>query len=245
MRFSLAYQTAAGQPSMQRGGTFLGLILGVLIGLFAALAVAVYVTKVPIPFAPKNSQIEGSVQDEIEKNKAWNPNAGLVGGKVDTGQTVQIAQHTPAPADASAEEATPTPAKKKTDEANAKPSPTPKPKASPTPEAQSSDDPLADLVKRKTVVQQGDVSTDEVVAKAEPFIYYVQIGAFVDKSEADSQKAQAAMSGFSAAISEREQAGRQVYRVRLGPFDSKEAADTAKARLGAAGMNGALVRTQR
>ena len=55
--------------TMQYGGTFLGLILGVLIGLFAALAVAVYVTKVPIPFSSKNNQVEGSVQAEIEKNK--------------------------------------------------------------------------------------------------------------------------------------------------------------------------------
>jgi len=233
----------------QRGGTFLGLILGVLIGLFAALAVAVYVTKVPIPFAPKNSQVEGSVQDEIEKNKAWNPNAGLVGGKVDMGKTVQIAEHTPEPEAATSDApiASPTPAKKKTPEAEEQAKPTPKasPSAEPKAEAKTSDDPLADLVKRKTVVQQGDVSSDAVVAKAEPFIYYVQIGAFVNKGEADSQKAQAAMSGFSADISEREQAGRQVYRVRLGPFESKEAADTAKARLGAAGMNGALVRTQR
>ena len=221
----------------QRGGTFLGLILGVLIGLFAALAVAVYVTKVPIPFASKNSQVEGSVQAEIEKNKTWNPNAGLVGGKVDMGQTVQIAEHTPAPEGSPEDAATTTPIKKKTGETEAKPSPEPHSKAS--------DDPLADLVKRKTAIQQGVVSTDEVVAQAEPFIYYVQIGAFVNRSEADSQKAQAALSGFSADISEREQAGRQVYRVRLGPFDTKEAADTAKARLGAAGMNGALVRTQR
>lgn len=244
MRIPFAYRTAAARPT-QRGGTFLGLILGVLIGLFAALAVAVYVTKVPIPFAPKNSQVEGSVQAEIEKNKAWNPNAGLVGGKVDMGQTVQIPEHTPAPEASTDLESTPTPAKKKTPETETQPSPQPKAKASPTPEAKTSDDPLADLVKRKTVAQQGDVSTDEVVAQAEPFIYYVQIGAFVNKTEADSQKAQAALSGFSADISEREQAGRQVYRVRLGPFDSKEAADTAKARLGAAGMNGALVRTQR
>ncbi len=232
---------------MQYGGTFLGLILGVLIGLFAALAVAVYVTKVPIPFSSKNNQVEGSVQAEIEKNKSWNPNAGLVGGKVDMGQTVRIPEHTPTP------EATPDAlaklalSKNKTDHADAadKPSAAPSSKPSPTPEVKNSDDPLADLVKRKTVLQQGDVSTDEVVAQAEPFIYYVQIGAFINKTEADSQKAQAALSGFNADISEREQAGRQVYRVRLGPFETKDAADTAKARLNAAGINGALVRTQR
>ena len=37
----------------QRGGTILGFIMGVVVGLGAALAVAVYVTKVPIPFVNK------------------------------------------------------------------------------------------------------------------------------------------------------------------------------------------------
>ena len=34
----------------QRGGTILGFIIGVVVGLAAALVVAVYVTKVPVPF---------------------------------------------------------------------------------------------------------------------------------------------------------------------------------------------------
>ena len=37
----------------QRGGTLLGLIIGALVGLGAALAVAVYITKVPVPFMNK------------------------------------------------------------------------------------------------------------------------------------------------------------------------------------------------
>ena len=34
----------------QRGGTILGFILGLLVGLGAAFAVAVYVSKIPVPF---------------------------------------------------------------------------------------------------------------------------------------------------------------------------------------------------
>ena len=37
----------------QAGGTALGLVLGILIGLAGALAVAVYVTKVPVPFVDR------------------------------------------------------------------------------------------------------------------------------------------------------------------------------------------------
>ncbi|MDD5325912.1 MAG: SPOR domain-containing protein [Polaromonas sp.] len=64
----------------QRGGTLLGLILGALIGLGAALAVAVYITKVPVPFMnrsqPHNPDSDAA---EAKKNREWNPNAALAG----------------------------------------------------------------------------------------------------------------------------------------------------------------------
>lgn len=64
----------------QQGGTLLGLIIGVLIGLGAALIVAVYITKVPVPFMNK-SQPHNPDSDaaEARKNKEWNPNAALAG----------------------------------------------------------------------------------------------------------------------------------------------------------------------
>jgi outer membrane biosynthesis protein TonB len=64
----------------QRGGTFLGVIIGVVLGLGMALAVAVYVTKVPVPFLTKNLPRKAE-QDAAEaiKNKDWDPNAPLRG----------------------------------------------------------------------------------------------------------------------------------------------------------------------
>ena len=64
----------------QRGGTIVSFIIGVVVGLAAALAVAVYVTKVPIPFVNKG-QTRSAGQDaaEIQKNKNWDPNAPLYG----------------------------------------------------------------------------------------------------------------------------------------------------------------------
>ena len=52
----------------QRGGTLVGFIIGVLVGLGAALAVAVYVTKVPIPFLNKG-QSRTAEQDAAEAKK--------------------------------------------------------------------------------------------------------------------------------------------------------------------------------
>lgn len=64
----------------QRGGTLLGLILGGLVGLGVALAVAVYITKMPVPFNTK-SLSGGAESDAAEtmKNKDWDPNATLAG----------------------------------------------------------------------------------------------------------------------------------------------------------------------
>jgi len=64
----------------QRGGTFWGFVLGLLVGLGLALAVAVYVTKVPILFFKKAANGNASQDaDELEKNKNWDPNAPLYG----------------------------------------------------------------------------------------------------------------------------------------------------------------------
>lgn len=64
----------------QRGGTLLGLVMGGLIGLGIALAVAVYITKVPVPLMNKIPQHNfDSDAAEVRKNKDWNPNAPLAG----------------------------------------------------------------------------------------------------------------------------------------------------------------------
>jgi cell division protein FtsN len=62
----------------QSGGTLLGFVLGLLVGIGAALAVAVYVTKVPIPLVDRGVQRKPmQPETEAERLRHWNPNAGL------------------------------------------------------------------------------------------------------------------------------------------------------------------------
>lgn len=64
----------------QRGGTIVGFILGLIVGLGSALAVAVYVTKVPVPFLNKGGTRSASQDaDEAQRNRNWDPNAPLYG----------------------------------------------------------------------------------------------------------------------------------------------------------------------
>ena len=90
----------------QRGGTFLGFVLGLVVGLGIAFAVALYVTKVPLPFMSKGQTRSADQNDaEAKKNKDWDPNA-LITGKpaakaaapADAASAVVPPVATPAPA---------------------------------------------------------------------------------------------------------------------------------------------------
>lgn len=210
-----------------RGGTLLGFILGLLVGLGAALAVAVYVTKVPIPLVDRGLQPkpDQDAQEQL-RNKDWNPNAGLASKTVPQPKPVDESSTVSAPAAPPAEPVKPAPAP-----VTASASSESKPAAK-----SAAKDPLGELI---------DSRADASAPKPESFIYFVQAGAFRGPEEAETQRAKLAMLGFDFKVSEREQAGRLVYRLRLGPYRSKDEADRAQERLVAQGVEAALVRSQR
>jgi cell division protein FtsN len=104
--------------------------------------------------------------------------------------------------------------------------------------------PKKDLKPAVTADPLGDLANARS-ASNDPFIYFVQVGAFRTPEDAESQRAKLSLSGVETKVSEREQSGRTVFRVRAGPFDKREDADKTKERLEAAGMETALVRVQR
>jgi cell division protein FtsN len=77
------------------------------------------------------------------------------------------------------------------------------------------------------------------------FMYFIQVGAYARREDAEQQHARIGLLGMPAKVSEREQSGRTVYRVRLGPFDRKEEADAVQERLAGNGVEAALVRVER
>ena len=217
----------------QLGGTILGFILGVIVGLGAALAVAVYVTKVPVPFLNKGGA-RGADQDaaEAQKNKDWDPNSPLRG---------KSAAKPPAPAAsaAGAEPATPAAQPVATAEPKGAAASAPKAAASKPEKVETgkptSADPLGDLAKAKAAE----------AGSADPYDYFVQAGAFRTQADADAQRAKLAMMGWEARVSEREQNGRPVFRVRVGPFAKRDDAAVLKDKLDDTGVESALVRVQR
>ena len=218
----------------QLGGTILGFILGVIVGLGAALAVAVYVTKVPVPFLNKGAA-RGADQDaaEAQKNKDWDPNSPLRG---------KSAAKPPAPvASAAGVDSSPPAAAQPVAAADAKGAAASAPKAAASkpekvqPGKPASADPLGDLAKAKAAES----------GSADPYDYFVQAGAFRTQADADAQRAKLAMMGWEARVSEREQNGRPVFRVRVGPFAKRDDAAALKDKLDGTGVESALVRVQR
>ena len=217
----------------QRGGTLLGLILGALVGLGAALAVAVYITKVPVPFMNKTpSRNPDSDAAEARKNKDWNPNAPLA-GKNPAKAPAASGEVTAAPDAVQGPLIVPDPVLAKPPKATASTT-VPAPATAAVKPSRSSADPLGDLAKAKSEASGVD-----------PFNYFIQAGAFRTPEDAEQQRARLLLLGMQAKVSEREQSGRTVYRVRIGPFDKKDDADRMKERLDGHSIETALVRTQR
>lgn len=214
----------------QLGGTIIGFIVGVIFGLGAALAVAVYVTKVPVPFLNKGGA-RGTDQDaaEAQKNKNWDPNSPLYGKN--PARPPAAAASAPAAATAPAAVAS-APAVAAADPRAAAAS-----SAKPAASKPGSADPLGDLAAAKAAAAPA--------GGADPFDYFVQAGAFRSQADADAQRAKLAMLGWEARVSEREQNGRTVFRVRVGPFTKRDDAAQLKDKLDTTGVESALVRVQR
>ncbi len=210
----------------QRGGFVMGLIVGLLLGLALALAVALYVTKAPVPFVNKVPQ-RTPEQDaaEAERNRNWDPEraAGQQAGSARVGR--------------------PSPCRRSPRRHRAKPPAVAEPRRSrratrrPSCPARS---------RRRSPSRRGRPNPG-----VDPFIYFVQAGAFSKPEDAEQQRAKLAMLGYAAKVTEREQSGRTMYRVRLGPYQGRDEAESTQAKLQSrwrnrrAGARGTLKRAAR
>ena len=215
---------AAARP--QRGGFIMGLVAGLLIGLALALGVALYITKAPIPFVNKVPQ-RTAEQDtaEAERNRSWDPNAPLGGKAARNAAAAASAAAVPMPLPPAAEVAPPLAAASS---------------------GRPSRDPAAILSgAAPTPAPPAAVATTTRSGGADPFVYFVQAGAYTRGEDAEQQRARLGLLGQTAKVSEREQAGRTVYRVRLGPYATRDEADSELTRLSEQSIEAQIVRVER
>jgi cell division protein FtsN len=214
----------------QRGGFALGLVVGLLVGLVLALGVALYITKAPVPFIDKVPQ-RTAEQDSAEaaRNKNWDPNAALGGLAAQrAASAAQAAQAGSGPAPPTAPAAAGLPA-------------TAVAPAASVPPARPARDPAAILAGQAPAPAPASATA----AAADAFVYFVQAGAYTRSDDAEQQKARLAMGGWTAKVTEREQAGRTVWRVRIGPYATRAEADAQQQKLVDQGIEAQIVRVEK
>lgn len=199
----------------QFGGTLLGLIIGLVIGLGVALGVALYITKAPVPFMDRGVQ-RPNTSDAVEAERAKDWDPNQGLGR------------SPAPLASQPSGSTGAPSSEGTSAPNS-----------------PSNDPIGQLIQQSNPSVSTTVTPVDVTNVPDPFIYFVQAGAYRSTEEANAQRARMAMAGFESQVSEREQGGKPVYRVRMGPFNSRAEAESIEQKLRAQGFDTALVRVQR
>ncbi|GAC1335773.1 MAG: hypothetical protein NVSMB28_33090 [Collimonas sp.] len=227
----------------QAGGTLLGLIFGLIIGLAIAVVVAIMITKTPTPFTNKTTKTDKTPEvatapaastSAAPSNALPDPNKSLYGNK-DAAKEAAKAFAPQAPAPALSADGTPPPssaAEKKLDALVAKAQDS---KSAPVVDKSTAD---------KTRKVAGDIAEAKTKAAAgdDNWIYFLQVGAFREQTEAESAKARLALMGFEARISERQADTGSLYRVRIGPFNQLETMNRIRGKLSDNGVNAAVVR---
>jgi cell division protein FtsN len=104
--------------------------------------------------------------------------------------------------------------------------------------AASAPDPIADLANGKKPVDVAPAPT----AKSDA-IYFLQVGAFNKRADADAQKASLAIQGIQSQLSEISSEGNTLWRVRVGPYNSVEESNPVRDRLNGIGIKPSIIKS--
>ena len=105
----------------------------------------------------------------------------------------------------------------------------------------SSADPIADLAAGKKPAE-APASPVMPVAKSDA-IYFLQVGAFNKRADADAQKASLAIQGIQSQLSEISSEGNTLWRVRVGPYNSVEESNPVRDKLTSMGIKSTVIKS--
>jgi cell division protein FtsN len=104
----------------------------------------------------------------------------------------------------------------------------------------SGPDPISDLLNSKKSAETSSAPAGKSDAQ-----YYLQIGAFVKRADADAQKATLAMQGIQVLLSEVTSEGNTLWRVRIGPYGSSEETNPMRDKLNGMGIKPTLIKSSK
>jgi cell division protein FtsN len=113
----------------------------------------------------------------------------------------------------------------------------------PATNAEASSDPIRDIANGKKPEQKPEQKSPE--NKTTEATFFIQIGAYSKQAEADAQKANLAMQGIQAQMSEATVDGNVVWRVRIGPFPTAEETKPITNKLSGLGIKPTIIRANK
>jgi cell division protein FtsN len=196
---------------------FAGIIIGLLLGIFLALGVAIWLNRTSNPFVEKTKPVES-----LPAAKSATPPP--VGAKADPANPdkprFEFYQILPGEKDGANKKAADAPAAKESPKEAAK-----------------------DAAKEVPKDSAKDAGKESAPPKSLNEIVYLQAGAFQSETEAENLKAKIAFAGFEATVKPVNVAGKgTLFRVRLGPYKSQDEVNRIKAVLSQNGIGASVVK---
>ena len=105
--------------------------------------------------------------------------------------------------------------------------------------------PFSSLGSRGKKSADKPADTSPAPAAKSDSIYFLQVGAFVKRADADAQKANLAIQGIQAQLSEVTSEGNTLWRVRTGPYNSVEESYPARDKLNGMGIKSTLIKSSK
>lgn len=221
------------------GSTLFGILVGLIIGLAAAAAVAYFVTQVPMPFVDKASRDPAQTLLPDVRD-APDPNTGLYGpngpaGRPATGPTATL----PTPLPPTAQPSTPT-SPSNQDDIGALLATLGSAAQSAAPASSSSPatTPAAPTASPKPTPPAAKPAAPATTATT----YYLQAGAFRTDNDAQAVRARILLMGLPAQVHSAQVNGTQWYRVRVGPFKGIDEMNRSRVQLSEAKIESTVVR---
>ena len=106
--------------------------------------------------------------------------------------------------------------------------------------AASSPDPIADLANGRKPAEV----TAAPIGKSDA-IYFLQVGAFNKRADADAQKASLAIQGIQSQLTEISSEGSTLWRVRVGPYSSIEESNPVRDKLNSMGIKPSVIKSSK
>jgi cell division protein FtsN len=211
-------------PSLRRqaGGTFLGILIGLVAGLTIAALVALFITKAPVPFVNKTGTPRPGDVAPPPGATLPDPNKILFGK--DGGAGAANAAAATSAADGSK------PEEKRFSFYNVAPPAVPAVVPGAAPAAVPGAPVPADGAKPSAMVDDGKSR------------FLLQAGAFKNESDAEAMKARLALLGLTAEVSDADRDGTSLHRVRVGPIARLEDVTRMKQTLGQNGIDATVIK---